>query len=231
MHIGFSTGGADMNLRMKTNSTYALVLLFLSACTGESSAKQNAVEEARRQSALEQEQLTRQAEVEQSQACSNGYKVASDFISTSEELKSKIEAEYSGAVYVAENKYQETLNNSNYELTASGVGRALDIKNEYIRARVNSLENQKKLLELFVPSASVMLELEHAQSLRSASGTPESVATSCLEALKLIAAAEGAALSTSEEFPFLKKTTVESREILSAAKARIEAAGAPLPAQ
>lgn len=221
MHIGFTTSGADMNLGLKTKFNYALVLLFLGACTGENSAKQGAAEESNRQSALEQEQLTRQAEAEHSQACSNGYKLASDFIATSGELKDRVEAEYSARVSAAESKYQDTLSNSNYTVTAEGVGRALEIKNEYIRARVQSLEKQKKILEIFVPSADVALELEHDQSIRSASGASESVATSCSEALKLISAAEGAANSVAEEFPFLKKTTNGSLEILSTAKARI----------
>lgn len=221
MHIGFTTSGEDMNLGMKSKFNYALVLLFLGACTGENSAKQEAAEESKRQSALEQEQLTRKAEVEHSQACSNGYKLAADFIATSGELKSKVEAEYSSRVSAAERKYQDTLTNSNYTVTAEGVGRALEIKNEYIRTRVQSLEKQKKLLEIFVPSTDVALELEHAQSIRSASGASESVATSCSEALKLISAAEMVANTVSGEFPFLKKTTSDSLEILSTAKARI----------
>ena len=121
----------------------------------------------------------------------------------------------------SQSKYQDTLSNSNYTVTAEGVGRALEIKNEYIRARVQSLEKQKKILEIFVPSADVALELEHDQSIRSASGASTSVETSCSEALKLISAAEGVAKSVSDEFPFLKKTTNDSLEILSTAKARI----------
>lgn len=204
------------------SSACALVLAACASCAEQKSKSPNIDETQVAQAAAEDK-----ANQERFAACENGFAVAEKFLLARPELQQRMEAHYQKSVSDAELKYMESIRNyDTCNLTVSGLQYCIKVKNDYAEAQIRFYKNQESFLEIYQTASSTIEKIEHAESIRNASGAKKNLSESCSEATELLLVSDKIASSVANRFPFLSDVVAKSREVLAVAKARIDTTSA-----
>lgn len=209
---------------MRWGKIVAVALVLAVTACGPSQAEINAqkAKEAAAQAAQRQA-LAKAADDRKRIACEGAIRVAHSFLGSARSIQSAVEAAHSPAVEKARLGYERTIGNEIYEMSAVGVGAAIDLKNAYVNARIQNLKEQQAVLESFTPLEKAFNGYAQAGSVASASGALLGTNDICEHAQTLIGQSKVALSRLGRSTKSVTQDIENHRQVIEAAEKRLSA--------
>jgi hypothetical protein len=211
--------------RVRWSKIAAIALMAAVTACGPSQAEIEAqrAKEAAAQAA-ERKALAKAADDRKRSACEGAIEVAQSFLSSARSLQSEVEAAHSSAIEKTRLGYERTIGNEIYEMSGAGVGAAIDLKNAYNNARIQSLEEQKGVLQSFIPLENAFGFYAQARKVASAGGAAFETVDVCKHAKTLMKESNKTLDLLARSTKSVAQEITENRQVIEAANNRLSEA-------
>lgn len=174
--------------------------------------------------AAERKALAKAADDRKRSACEGAIQVAQSFLSSARSLQSEVEAAHSAAIQKTRLGYERTIGNEIYEMSGAGVGAAIDLKNAYNNARIQSLEEQKEVLQSFLPLENAFGFYAQARKVASAGGAAFETFDICKHAQTMMKESNKTLDLLARNTKSVAQEITENRQVIEAANNRLSEA-------
>lgn len=171
--------------------------------------------------AAERDALAKAADDLKRSACEGAIEVAQSFLSSAQSLQSDVETAHSPAIENTRLGYERTIGNEIYEMSGEGVGAAIDLKNAYNNARIQSLKEQKRVLESFIPLQKKFAEYFQEAKVAEAGGATFGTADICKHAQATMKESDKTLDLLARNTNSVVEEITENRQVIEAANIRL----------